>query len=79
MSLIALLALLTLIVRSHLRGESWPMALIIGVKRYLQGLIGIAGLCLVLVMGIGTARAILQPIADASSDGAPFQEDYLAR
>lgn len=66
LSLIALIALITLIVRSRLYGHSWPRALITGVTRYLQGLIAIAGLLLLLVVGIGTTRAILHPVADAA-------------
>lgn len=64
-SLVALIALVTLIIRHHRHGHSWPMAMLTGVKRYLQGLIAIAGLLLLLVVGVGTTRAILHPVAEA--------------
>ena len=71
MSLVALIALITLVVRSRRRGASWPMAMITGAKRYLQGLLAIYGLLLVLVVGIAITRAILYPVADTANDLFP--------
>lgn len=79
MVLVALIVLVTLIIRQCRDGRSWPMAMLTGVKRYLQGLIVIAGLLLVLVVGIGTTRAILHPVADAALDLFPEGQPAASR
>jgi hypothetical protein len=66
LSLIALIVLFTLVVRAHLHGQSWLMAMLTGFRRSLEGLFATAGLLLVLAVGIGTIRAILHPVADAA-------------
>lgn len=71
MILVALITLVTLIVRSHRRGQSWPMAMLLGVKRYLLTMVMIAGVLVVLAVGVGTLRAILQPVADVALDLFP--------
>jgi hypothetical protein len=65
-SIIALITLLALIMRCRLHGESWLMAVLTGITRYLQGLISIAGVLLLVVVGIGTTRAMLSPVAEAA-------------
>jgi hypothetical protein len=74
-SLTALTILIMLIARSRRHGNSWPLAMLAGIKTSLQGLLAIAGLLLLLVVGIGAARAILHPVAEAADalfpDGQP--------
>jgi hypothetical protein len=66
MSLIALIVLIILIARSRRRGSSWPLAMLTGVRRSLQAMLAVAGLLLMLAVGIGTIRAILHPVAEAA-------------
>lgn len=65
-SLIALIVLVILIARSRWLGHSWLMAALTGIKHSLQAMLALAGLFLMLVVGIGTARAILHPVAEAA-------------
>lgn len=65
-SLIALIFLIVFIARSRWRGHPWPMAMLTGVKRSLQAMLALAGLLLILIVGIGTTRAILRPVAEAA-------------
>lgn len=74
-SLIALIILIVLIARSR-RSHAWPLAMLMGVKHSLQAMLAIAGLLLMLVVGIGTIRAILHPVAEAAI--ALFPEGHPA-
>lgn len=79
MSLIALIFLiscLVFIVQSRGHGHSWPIAMLTGVKRSLQSILAATGLLLMLVLGIGTTRAILHPVAEAAI--ALFPEGHPA-
>jgi hypothetical protein len=62
--LIALIAVIVCAAHSLRRGDSWPMAILMGVKHSLVGMIAIYGSLVVLVVGVGTARAILHPVTD---------------
>lgn len=64
-ALIALIALIGFTARSFHRGDSWPMAILMGVKHALLGMIAIYGLLVMLAVGVGTVRAILHPVAEA--------------
>lgn len=73
--LVALIALITFVARFPRRGGSWPVAILLGVKHALLGMIAIYGVLIVLAVGAGTARAIVHPVADAMialfPDGQP--------
>jgi hypothetical protein len=73
--LVALIALIAFFVQYVRRGASWPLAILMGVKHTLLGVIALYGLLVVLAVGAGTTRAILQPVADAMialfPDGQP--------
>jgi hypothetical protein len=73
--LIALIALIAFIVQYVRRGDSWPMAILMGVKHTLLGVTALYGLLVVLAVGAGATRAILHPVADAAislfPDGQP--------
>jgi len=63
-SLIALIALGAFIGR--FRWRVMPMAMLMGLKGYLVALVTLTCVLLVLVIGIGTTRAIVHPVAVAA-------------
>ncbi|MEZ4562927.1 MAG: hypothetical protein R2853_09330 [Thermomicrobiales bacterium] len=63
--LIALIAPFAVAVRFLLHGDSWPLAILLGVKHALLGVVAIYGALVVLAVGIETGRAITHPAADA--------------
>jgi hypothetical protein len=65
-ALISLIVCIVFIVCSRGNGHSWPMAMLTGVNRSLQAMLATAGLLFMLIVGIGTTRSILHPVAEAA-------------
>lgn len=63
--LIALIAPFAVAVRYLRHGDAWPLAILLGVKHALVGVVAIYSALILLAVGVETARTIVQPAADA--------------